>query len=88
MKSIELTAYAVREYDVKYTVVLDETDPFLQELLINNGLKFDDLDTLDYADYKDLWETIMTFDDVQAEEDFGMADERLVDFEAFVSESA
>lgn len=88
MKSIELTAYTVREYDVKYTVVLDENDPWIQAVLIDNDLTFDQLNTLDYADYRDLWDTIMSTEyDVKIEEDFAQGDERFIDFEAYISEN-
>lgn len=86
MKSIELTAYAVREYDVKYTVVLDENDPILVTYLALNNLVLDDL--LEGMN-GDLWDTLMTVTetDVQIEEDMGWAEERFVDFEAFISEN-
>ena len=86
MKSIELTAYAVREYDVKYTVVLDENDPILVEYLALNNLVLDDL--LEGMN-GDLWDTLMTVteEDVQIEEDMGWAEERFVDFDAFISEN-
>ena len=89
MKSIELTAFCVREYDVKYTIVLDENDPILQEILDKNELSFDDLDKLDPHDYQDIWDTLMTTTetDIQIEEDFGMAEERFVDFETFITEN-
>jgi hypothetical protein len=90
MKSIELTAYVVREYDAKYTVVLDENDPFIQEILINNDMTFDQLAALDYADYRGLWDTIMSIptNEIDIQEDFAQGDERFVDFEAYISESA
>lgn len=86
MKSIELTAYAVREYDVKYTVVLDENDPILVEYLAVNNLVLDDL--LEGMN-GDLWDTLMTVteEDIQIEEDMGWAEERFVDFDAFISEN-
>lgn len=86
MKSIELTAYAVREYDVKYTVVLDENDPILVTYLALNNLVLDDL--LEGMN-GDLWDTLMTVteEDVQIEEDMGWAEERFVDFDAFISEN-
>ena len=86
MKSIELTAYAVREYDVKYTVVLDENDPILVEYLAVNNLVLDDL--LEGMN-RDLWDTLMTVTetDVQIEEDMGWAEERFVDFDAFITEN-
>lgn len=89
MKSIELTAYCVREYDVKYTIILDENDPIVQEILTKNELTFDDLGTLDFHDYQDIWDTLMTTTetDVQIEEDFGMAEERFVDFDTFITEN-
>lgn len=89
MKSVELTAYTVREYDVKYTVVLDENDPLIQEMLINNNMSFDDFLTLDYSDYRGLWDTLMsiTTQEIDIQEDFGQGDERFVDFEAFVTET-
>jgi len=89
MKSIELTAYAVREYDVKYTIILDESDPIIKEYLAQNELEFDDLDRLDYPDYRDIWDTIMSLpvSNVKVDEDFGMGDERLIDFESFISEN-
>lgn len=87
MKSIELTAYAVREYDVKYTVILDENDPFVQEMLFLNSMTFDDLARLDFADNQGLWNNLMGIDDLKVEEDFAPAEERFVDFEAYISES-
>lgn len=88
MKSVELTAYAVREYDVKYTVVLDENDPLIQEMLINNNMSFDDFLTLDFQDHRGLWDTLMSIPttDIDIQEDFAPAEERFVDFEAFVTE--
>lgn len=87
MKSIELTAYVVREYDAKYTVVLDENDPFIQEILINNDMTFDQLAELDFADNRGLWDTLMSIPDLVVEEDFAPAEERFIDFETFVSEN-
>lgn len=88
MKSIEFIAYAVREYDVKYSIVLDDTDPFIQEMLLNNNLTFDDLANLDFADYQGLWDTLMTLEDTKLEEDFAPAEERYIDFATYISESA
>lgn len=88
MKSIELTAYAVREYDVKYTIVLDETDPLIQKFLAEHNLTIDELGA-SYEEHREIWDEIMSTDlDMKVEEDFGWAEERLVDFESFISESA
>jgi hypothetical protein len=90
MKSIELTAYAVREYDVKYTVVFDENDPIIQEYLSERELTFEELATLDHHDYKDVWDFIMSLEshfDLKIDEDFGMGDERLIDYETFITEN-
>jgi hypothetical protein len=87
MKSIELTAYVVREYDAKYTVVLDENDPFVQEMLFLNSMTFDDLAKLDFADNQGLWNNLMGIDNLKIEEDFAQGDERFVDFEAYISEN-
>lgn len=87
MKSIELTAYVVREYDTKYTVVLDENDPFIQEMLFLNSMTFDDLAKLDFADNQGLWNNLMGIDNLKIEEDFAQGDERFVDFEAYISEN-
>lgn len=87
MKSVELTAYAVREYDVKYTVILDENDPFVQEMLFLNSMTFDDLARLDFADNQGLWNNLMGIDDLKIEEDFAPTEERFVDFETYISES-
>ena len=89
MKTIELTALCVREYDVKYTIVLDENDPLIKEILISNDITFDQLATLDYADYREMWDLFMTYTetDVRIEEDFGMADERFIDFDTFITEN-
>lgn len=89
MKSIEFTAYAVREYDVKYTVVLDENDPLIQGMLFDNGMTFDELATLDFADSRGLWDTLMSIPtaDIDIQEDFSPAEERFIDFETFVSEN-
>ena len=86
MKSIELTAYAVREYDVKYTIVLDETDPILVKYLTENDLTLDDL--LEGGNGS-LWDTIMSTPetDIQIQEDFGMSEERFVDFDSFITEN-
>jgi hypothetical protein len=87
MKSIELTAYAVREYDVKYTVVLDETDPIIQKFLADHNMTIDELGA-SYEEHQEIWDEIMYSQlDIDIQEDFGMADERLVDFESFVSEN-
>jgi hypothetical protein len=66
-----------------------ENDPILQEILDKNELSFDDLDKLDPHDYQDIWDTLMTTTetDIQIEEDFGMAEERFVDFETFITEN-
>jgi hypothetical protein len=87
MKSIELTAYVVREYDTKYTVVLDENDPFIQEMLFLNSMTFDDLAKLDFADNQGLWNNLMGIDNLKIEEDFAQGDERFVDFEAYITEN-
>lgn len=89
MKSIELTAYVVREYDAKYTVVLDENDPFVQEMLFLNGMEFDDLAKLDFVDNQGLWNNIMGIPstEIDIHEDFAQGDERFVDFEAFITEN-
>lgn len=87
MKSIELTAYAVREYDVKYTVVLDENDPFIQEMLFLNSMTFDDLTKLDFVDNQGLWNNLMAIDNLKIEEDFPEGNERFIDFEAFIKEN-
>jgi hypothetical protein len=87
MKSIELTAYVIREYDAKYTVVLDENDPFIQEMLFLNSMTFDDLAKLDFADNQGLWNNLMTIPDLELNEDFAQGDERFVDFEAYITEN-
>lgn len=87
MKSIELTAYVVREYDAKYTVVLDENDPFVQEMLLNNDITFEQLGTLDFAESRGLWDSLMSIPDLKMEEDFAQGDERFVDFEAYITEN-
>lgn len=89
MKSIELTAYCVREYDVKYTVVLDENDALIQEMLVNNNMTFDDFLNLDYQDFRGLWDTLMSLPatEIDIDEDFAPAEERFIDFEAFISEN-
>jgi hypothetical protein len=89
MKSIELTAYVVREYDAKYTVILDDNDPIVQEMLLNNNMTFDQLATLDFEDSRGLWDTLMSIPttDIDIQEDFAQGDERFVDFEAYISES-
>lgn len=88
MKSIELTAYCVREYDVKYTVVLDENDALVQEMLLNNNMTFEELAILDFNDNRGLWDTIMSLpaSEIDIEEDFAPAEERFIDFDAFISE--
>jgi hypothetical protein len=87
MKSVELTAYAVREYDIKYTVILDDTNPLLQKFLADHDITIDDLGA-SYEEHREIWDEIMSSDlDLKVEEDLGWAEERLVDFEAFVSES-
>lgn len=84
MKSVELTAYVVREYDVKYTVVLDENDPLLVKYMEDNELTLDDLAS---GWHTDLWQEILFLDEnVKVEEDFGQGDERYVDFDAFITE--
>ena len=89
MKSIELTAHCVREYDVTYTVVLDENDPMIQEMLFLNSMTFEDLAKLDFADNRQLWDNLMSTSetDVKIDEDFAPAEERFVDFNAFISEN-
>ena len=88
MKSIEFTAYCVREYDVKYTCVLDEDDPFVQEILINNDLTFDELAKMGFQESRGLWDTLMSANatEIDIDEDFAPADERFVDFDSFISE--
>jgi hypothetical protein len=86
MKSIELTAYAVREYDIKYTIVLDETDPLIQKFLAERNLTIDELGA-SYEEHREIWDEIMSGDSSAVEEDFGWAEERLVDFESFVTEN-
>jgi hypothetical protein len=87
MKSVELTAYAVREYDIKYTVILDDTNPLLQKFLADHDITIDDLGA-SYEEHREIWDEIMSSDlDLKVEEDLGWAEERLVDFESFVSES-
>ena len=84
MKSIELTAYCVREYDIKYTVVLDENDPILVKYLADNDLVLEDL--LE-ASNRDLWDTFMSeTEDMVIDEDGSWAEERFVDFDAFIRE--
>ena len=88
MRSIEFTAYCVREYDVKYTAVLDEDDPIVQEWLVNNGMKFEDLAKMDFVDSRGLWDTLMDLRNdviIELDEDFGVGDERFVDFNTFIS---
>lgn len=88
MKSIELTAYCVREYDVKYTCVLQEDDPMIQEMLINNDITFDELANMNFADYQGLWDTLMSIPplEITIDEDFAPAEERFVDFDTFITE--
>ena len=89
MKSIELTAYAVREYDVKYTVILDENDPIIQKYLNDNEMTFDELYRLGFQESRELWDTLMSVpnDDIKFEEDFAPAEERFVDFDNFITEN-
>lgn len=89
MKSIELIAYCVREYDVKYSVVLDENDPIIQEMLLNNNMTFEELAILDFNDNRGLWDTLMSLptDEIKWEEDFAPAEERFVDFDAYITEN-
>lgn len=89
MKSIELTAWAVREYDVKYTIVLDENDPLIEEILKQHGITIDKMEEFTYLDYQNVWDTIMSspLTDVKIEEDFAQGDERFVDFEHFITEN-
>lgn len=89
MKSIELTAYAVREYDVKYTIVLDETDPFIQEILKDNDITLEELPSQDFLENRILWNMIMDSPEmnIHIEDDFTQGDERFVDFEFFISEN-
>ena len=87
MKSIELTAYCVREYDVKYTIVLDETDPLIQKFLAERNLTIDELGA-SYEEHREIWDEIMSSElDTNVEEDFGWAEERFVDFDFFISEN-
>ena len=87
MRSIEFTAYAVREYDVKYTAILDENDPMVQEMLLNNDMTFEDLENLDFVEQQDLWYTILSVpaDSIKLEEDFSPLSERFIQFETFMS---
>lgn len=89
MKSIELTAYAVREYDVKYTVVLDENDPFIQEILKDNDITLEQLPSQDFLENRILWDMLMDSTDmnIKIEDDFTQGDERYVDFDFFISEN-
>lgn len=89
MKSVELTAYCVREYDVKYTVVLHEDDPMLLAWLNDNEMTFDDLAEINFADNRELWDTLMSIptQEIDIQEDFAPADERFVDFDNFISEN-
>lgn len=89
MRSIEISAYAVREYDVKYTVVFDENDPLIQEMLLNNDMTFDDLSNMNFADYQGLFDNLMSIptQDIDIEEDFAPAEERFIDFATFISEN-
>lgn len=88
MKHIELTAYCVREYDVKYTVVLHEDDPMLQDYLNDNKMTFDELYRLGFQESRELWDMLMSIpaDEITFDEDFAPAEERFVDFDNFISE--
>lgn len=87
MKSVELTAYAVREYDVKYTIVLDETDPLIKKFLSDNEITIEQISAT-YESHQELWNEIMSSElNIKIEEDFCMSDEMYTTFEAFVSES-
>lgn len=89
MRSIEFTAYAVREYDVKYTAILDENDPLIQEMLINNDMTFDDLSNMTFADYQGLFDNLMAIptQDIDIDEDFAPAEERYIDFATCIMEN-
>ena len=89
MKSIELIAYCVREYDVKYSMVLSEDDPIIQEILINNDMTFEQLSELPFADMRDLWDIYMSLpaNEIDIEEDFAPAEERFIDFDTFITEN-
>lgn len=89
MKSIELTAYCVREYDVKYTVVLDENDPIIKDFLNTNGITLEEIPSQDFLENRVLWDMLMgyTSADIKIEEDFAQGDERFVDFDFFISEN-
>lgn len=89
MKSIELTAYAVREYDVKYTIVLDETDPIIQEILKDNKITLEEIPSQDFLENRILWDMLMAYPttDVHIDEDFSPAEERFVEFRFFTSEN-
>ena len=88
MRSIEFTAYCVREYDVTYTAVFTEDDPMVQAWLIDNDMKFEDLAEMDFPDSRGLWDMLMSIpaDEIKFDEDFSPADERFVDFDSFISE--
>ena len=89
MRSIEFTAYCVREYDVKYTAVFDEGDPMVQAWLIDNDMTFEQLAEMDFADSRGLWDMLMSIpaDEIKFDEDFAPAEERFVDFDSFISEN-
>lgn len=86
MKSIELTAYCVREYDIKYTVVLDENDPIFKKFGIEN---LEDLEQLCHTEYRDFWNEIMLepANQIKVDEDFAASDETYVGFEHFITEN-
>ena len=85
MRSIEFTAYAVREYDIKYSMVFDENDPLVQGILSDNDMTFDDLSNMSFADYQGLFDTLLTLDDIKVEEDFAPSEERYIDFATCIS---
>ena len=87
MRSIEFTAYAVREYEIKYTCVLNEDDPFVQEMLLNNDITFEELSKMGFEENRGLWDTLMSINatEIDIQEDFAPSEERFIDFDTFLS---
>ena len=79
MKTIN--AYTIREYDVRYTVVLDETDPLVQAVLAELGFSVDDWDSLEYPELREIWDSLLVTPGLKVDVEENPGSERFVAFD-------
>lgn len=79
-KEIKLFATYTREYNFEQSITFDENNPDLVEWLNKNGITFDELDDLSFADAESLWNMVNELYFAEIDEVETEGDERYIQF--------